>query len=405
MSNCARSSDPRNRSGRALLCAALAFAVAACTPSLTLPEGQLVARDHCATASVRISFDFEGASHSQCVIEGERAFAVLVSPEHAPPINPSPWYAFRYEASPGDGVSVRLDYIGVEHRYAPKLMQPGGAETLSAIVADDGKSATLALPPGTGTVSGQELFLASRYRELGDRLVAAGSARMEEIGRSHDGRPIEAIRIGDDEAPGLVVLLGRAHPPEVSGAVAMEAFVKEIAGLVARGDVNPTRFQFLVVPLLNPDGVARGHWRANRGGRDLNRDWGEFSQPETRAVGQVLDGLGNLIRPVLMIDFHSTRSNLFYVQGDSETDDREERFLASWLVSAEAALPGYPFTIERRNANPGSGTSKNWFHEKFDIPAYTYEVGDETDREAAADAARHFARALVPALTELAATR
>ncbi|QPC98130.1 M14 family metallopeptidase [Qipengyuania soli] len=364
-----------------------------------------MARDACATASATIAFDFEGASQSRCVIEGERSFAVLVSPEHAPPINPSPWYAFRYEVKPGDPVSVRLDYLEGEHRYRPKVASSQGFAVMDPSVSADGKSATIELPAGAGTVSGQELFTSSRYAGLASRLAATGVAHSEVIGLSRDGRPVEAIRMGDETASRVVLLLGRAHPPEVSGAVAMEAFVEEIGSLFANGSIDGARLQFIVIPLLNPDGVARGHWRANLGGRDLNRDWGDFTQPETRSVGELLNGLGEGRSPVLMVDFHSTRENLFYVQGEDETDAAEERFLSAWLGSRTESIAGYPFTIERRNANPGSGTSKNWFHETYDIPAYTYEVGDETDSTATSQAARELARGLVPALEELAAAR
>ena len=43
--------------------------------------------------------------------------------------------------------------------------------------------------------------------------------------------------------------------------------------------------------VLKPDGVADGHWRHNDGGKDLNRDWGPFTQPETQAVAGVLEKL------------------------------------------------------------------------------------------------------------------
>jgi hypothetical protein len=99
-----------------------------------------------------------------------------------------------------------------------------------------------------------------------------------------------------------------------------------------------------------------------------------------------------------MIDFHSTRKNLFYVQGANETDLNQERFLQQWLGSQLNRIEGYPFTIERRNANPGSGTAKNWFHAQYGIPSYTYEVADEADREAVSSAARILARALPAAI-------
>src|SRR3546814_13734894 len=101
-----------------------------------------------------------------------------------------------------------------------------------------------------------------------------------------------------------------------------------------------------------------------------------------------------------MIDFHSTARNLFYVQGD-EASEREERFLATWLEGKEKLFPSYPFTIERRNANPASGTTKNWFHGAYGIPAYTYEVGDLSDKQGVALAAKALADALPDALAEL----
>ena len=39
----------------------------------------------------------------------------------------------------------------------------------------------------------------------------------------------------------------------------------------------------------NPDGVDSGYWRHNSNGVDLNRDWIEFTQPETKAIKQFLE--------------------------------------------------------------------------------------------------------------------
>lgn len=363
------------------------------------------ARSGCSTANASIAFDFETAPSSTCAILGAREFAILVTPEHAPPINPSPWYAFSYAASGAEGISVRLDYAGARHRYPPKLIRGASVASVPVTVSEDGASARLELPAGEGLVAAQEPFDSARHERLLDRLASLPQAERIELGRSLDGRPISAVRFGDPAAPSLVVLLGRQHPPEVSGAIAMEAFLLELADQAEAGRLVDRRVQFLAVPLLNPDGVARGHWRANRGAKDLNRDWGEFSQPETRAVKTWLEALPQSVRPVAMLDFHSTGRNLFYVQSEADTDDREETFLTDWLVGRETATPGYPFSIERRDANPGSGTTKNWFHQTYDIPAYTYEAGDETDREAIRRSARSLARSYLEQLDQLAKRR
>ena len=68
--------------------------------------------------------------------------------------------------------------------------------------------------------------------------------------------------------------------------------------------------------------------------------------------------------------------------------------LDRWLSRKVGRIEGYQFSVERRDANPRTGTSKTWFHREYGIPAYTFEVGDEADRNATIVAAREFARAL-----------
>ncbi len=383
-----------------IILAATILAAGAC--STTPPPQSLASAPGagCASDSLVVAFDFEGAPAGRCIIDGERAFTVLVEPEHAPPINPSPWFAFRYSAAPGSDVSVTLRYDGADHRYPPELRGAGQLRELPVTLSDDEREARFTVPAGDAFVTAQELFLAGRYEALMAELAARDGVRRLTLGESIDGHPVEALHMGDPVAPHLIVLLGRAHPPEVSGAVAMESFLQRIGELYADGTIDPGEFQVIAVPLLNPDGVARGHWRANLGELDLNRDWGHFTQPETQAVKAWLDDLPESVRPAVMLDFHSTNRNLFYVQGADETSAEQEEFLADWLVPLTAAYPGYEFTIERRNANPGSGTSKNWFNEFYDIPAYTYEAADEVDREAAAAAARGIADAFIASLQD-----
>ncbi|MDT8281110.1 MAG: M14 family zinc carboxypeptidase, partial [Erythrobacter sp.] len=288
----------------------------------------IVPANECRTPSAMIAFDFDGASTSACAILGEREFAVLVSPEHAPPINPSPWYAFRYESTGDAPVTITLRYLGGKHRYAPKWNGGGGWRELVADVADDGAAARLRVPGGTGVIAAQEVIVQDNHAADLRRWSAATGAPVFTLGQSHDGRPVEALRLGRADAAKLVVLLGRQHPPEVTGAIAMQAFVDELVGIAGRDPGLGADTQFLIVPLINPDGTAHGHWRANRGSTDLNRDWGDFAQPETRAVKAWLDALPAHVRPVLMIDFHSTTRNLFYVQGD-EASAVQQRFLAA----------------------------------------------------------------------------
>jgi len=385
------------RGGAALLALGVGACVQAPRPPLlpAPPLSEVVAGAACRAAEASLYFDIAGAPPTACAVTGARDFTLLVTPEHAPPINPSPWYAFRYESAGDAPVTVTLRYLGAEHRYTPKWRDGGDTwRDLPAAPTEDGKGAVIRLPQGKGVIAAQEIITPEDTAADLARWSAATGAPVFTLGTSHDGRPITAIRLGRTDAPRLVVLIGRQHPPEVTGAIAMEAFVDTLAARAGSlGDV-----QVLIVPMLNPDGAVRGHWRANRGGVDLNRDWGAFTQPETRAVKAWLDALPPAVRPVLMVDFHSTRSSLFYVQGPDETNAGQQRFLAAWLGGQENALAGYPFTIEPRNANPGSGTTKNWFHSAYAIPSYTYEVADTADRSATRGAAMALAERLLAVL-------
>jgi murein tripeptide amidase MpaA len=193
------------------------------------------------------------------------------------------------------------------------------------------------------------------------------------------------------------MLVGRQHPPEVTGALAMVSFTDEILSDSPLAQQFRDRFDLMIIPNLNPDGVEHGHWRHNMGGLDLNRDWGPFTQPETQAAKSVIDQI-EAPGLALFLDFHSTRKNVFYTQPVG-ADGTEYGFTAEWLKRARAKLPSYAF--DRQGAhNVDLPTSKTFIFEAFGIPAITYELGDETDRTEIAETARIFAQEMMLLLLE-----
>ena len=73
-----------------------------------------------------------------------------------------------------------------------------------------------------------------------------------------------------------MAIVGRQHPPEVTGSMALMEFVETIVGASDLAKEFRQSFRTIVIPLMNPDGVAAGNWRHNLNGVDLNRDWGPF---------------------------------------------------------------------------------------------------------------------------------
>ena len=187
-------------------------------------------------------------------------------------------------------------------------------------------------------------------------------------------------------------MIGRQHPPEVSGAVAFFAFTETVFGDSGLAEQFRERFRVIAIPLMNPDGVVAGHWRHNRGSLDINRDWGPFTQPETQLVAGLFDEFdadGSSLR--MFVDFHSTDRNTFYAQ---QEPTRPPDFTRTWLGNAEPRISDYPFTNEESpTENPA--VAKNYIYARYGIPAVTFEAGDETDREALRVAAVIFAEELM----------
>lgn len=123
----------------------------------------------------------------------------------------------------------------------------------------------------------------------------------EVIGRSHEGRPITAYRAGEPGRP-VVMVVATMHGEENFGQY------------VARGLLEGRRIEGVdlwVVPVLNPDGLARDR-RWISGGVDLNRNFphrwvrrdnsgpSAASGQETRVVMRFLDR----VEPEYLVSWH-----------------------------------------------------------------------------------------------------
>jgi predicted deacylase len=236
------------------------------------------------------------------------------------------------------------------------------------------------VPEGTW-VSAQELITQSYYDAWLAELSAHEGITVATIGMSTEGRPIQLAKTANK--PEVILLLGRQHPAEVPGALAMRDFIDVVLGDSELARAFRDRFGLLIVPLMNPDGVANGHWRHNAGRTDLNRDWGPFKQPETQAIAKLMAGVDGLgLQPRLMLDFHATKytdSILFYTQTKEDVTN-PVGFATNWLTSVAERIPDYSFKHDPRPISEQPNT-KGYFYVRYGIPSFTYEIGDEADRE------------------------
>ncbi len=339
--------------------------------------------DFCESDSALIDDNFSGGNLGVCEFTSSNSVSFTITPEDAPPINPSAWYSFRVSPKREEPIQLILTFVDGHARYWPKISSDGETwrrlDESQVDISDDRSRMTIALAKSRAPffVSAQELLVNDDYERWMHSLAEHPELMSRTLGRSIQGRPIQALITAPKSE--VVYFFGRQHPPEITGALAMQSFIDEVFSDSDLADEFRARFMLVLVPLINPDGVAAGHWRHNMGGRDLNRDWGPFTQPEIQSVKRLIDELDDAgIAPKLMLDFHSTQRSRFYTQMPEDFDE-ELDFARDWLARARLRMPDFDFLYDPRKPS-GQENTKNYFYATYHIPAITYEIGDEVDR-------------------------
>ncbi len=365
-----------------------------------------VADADCANGALTFDAHFEGGRLDQCEFTADDVVELTFRAEDYRVSDAFAWFSFRVAADGPREITIKLHFPDSYARFWPKLSADGHnwirAPEDGVERSDVGKSMTLTLDVDeTGLwVSAQELLTSRYYDDWLVQLDGHFELETEVIGESALGRPIHLASSGDK--PEAVLLFGRQHPVEVPGAIAMREFVDVVMGNSDLAREFRERYMLVILPLLNPDGVALGHARHNAGLTDLNRDWGPFTQPETQAVAALLQDLGARgVAPRLVLDFHATKmwpTMIFYTQTPDD-DARPRRFSSRWLDSVDERIDNFEFKHDPRPPS-GQGNVKNYFFKRYGIPAITYEMGDEVDRTAIIEHTPVFAEEMMRTMLE-----
>ena len=335
----------------------------------------------CSGASLKIDIDFTEAGRHDCIIGPDGSIVVSVDhePAYVEGINPSPWFAFRVTTEAPRAATVTLDYTDYTHRYAPYVSTDGRNWRKladSQVTLNEKKSrATLRLDLAAGPtwIAGQPISSANDNLDWTRGALAGLGFTEMKYGESLEGRPLVGF-VGPGSLEAIVVLT-RQHPPETSGQEAYRGFLERL--LKRNDDLGSTfrnRYRIIIAPMPNPDGVDEGNWRLNAGGIDLNRDWGQFSQPETRALSQWIVAAAGGRRVVSMMDFHSTDKTVIYAPPLDAASPTISflPFLKQTFDSKLSAPPEWSY-----NHNPNGGTSKSWALEALKAPGITVELWDQ----------------------------
>jgi carboxypeptidase T len=239
---------------------------------------------------------------------------------------------------------------------------------------------------------------------------------LHEIGRSVEGRPLWALRIGERRgSTRKVAFLGCHHAREW---ISVEVPYRLAAHLIDKVATDPIRGwlqqgEVWVAPMVNPDGHEHTRtqnrlWRKNRRrnrdgsiGVDPNRNYGymwgtlnvntsshvpsdetyvgprAFSEPEVRAVRDLI--ARQLFGGVLT--YHSYSQLILYPWGytshplQDETDLHEMRDLAETMQQRIAGVHGKTYTAQQSSQlYPTAGDTTDWAYGEYDVPSLTVEL-------------------------------
>ncbi len=340
---------------------------------------------------VWISNEFEGARMNDFYAVNDSLFEVFIKPENAP-INNSPWFGFKIWAEEPRNVTLRLTYHDARHRYQPKvyleptLFSENPADTsyyLPIETVFDSVNGTASFDLFVGEVplivTAQFPFTSRNFEQILKAPQIQNLATTKVIGYSHLNRPIYEVEVDQTDTEGekgVLIILSRQHPPEIPGFLSSLAFMEE---LLSGSELAKKFRQYFIIkayPFINPDGVDNGHWRHNNAGVDLNRDWENFNQPETRAVRDALLPLLNDPDKKVYygIDFHSTNENIFYPIEESVVTF-PDNITQKWyelIVESNAEI-----FVNYEEFDTSSPIAKNWIYKTFGADAVTYEVNDK----------------------------
>jgi hypothetical protein len=185
------------------------------------------------------------------------------------------------------------------------------------------------------------------------------------FGRSVGGRDLMGYRFGTGQY--VVMLVGGIHAGFEQNTITLIERLRD--HFSANPQDIPPNVTVIFIPVLNPDGYARGailEGRFNGNNVDLNRNWGcewqteaffrdqpvsaganAFSESESVALGSLIQQ----VRPQAVLFYHAAANGIFAGQCEGVTNSSE-------MVALYSQASGYPAGVFTDYVV--SGTAPNW---------------------------------------------
>jgi len=295
---------------------------------------------------------FNGARLDSIEVLGADKYIVHIDPAFES-VNKSPWFAFGVTAKSEKEIELQLDYGKYKHRYIPKLSldKKSWKKMHTSKIKIDTTSGIANLKL---TVSSQKLYVAAQEIETSEDTYAwldSILSKHEFLKKEIAGKTVKLhynyVVTSTSNTKKGIAIIARQHPPELpGGTIGFKAFFEELISNTEISKKFRNEFSIYAFPLLNPDGADFGNWRHNANGLDINRDWIDFTQPETQMVKTYFENKineGNKIR--FALDFHTSYSGPYLLTLDSINEIKTKGIIPNWIKNIET---NSQFKVEAR---------------------------------------------------------
>ncbi|HEY3439566.1 MAG TPA: M14-type cytosolic carboxypeptidase [Paludibaculum sp.] len=312
------------------------------------------------------------------------------------------WYYFRLDHVKGKALTLELTNLAGEYNYQPNkgavtadtppyfsnnnitwqpltdfTYDPAAPKLILRLTPTYDRVWIAHIPPYTNA------HLTRLYRDIRRH----PAFRENIVGRTLGGRPLRHWTITDPASPAaprkVIWLMARQHSWEASTSWVAEGAVRYLLS----DDPEAVRIRraaiFHILPLCDPDGVARGGVRFNAQGFDVNRNWDTFNprqNPEIAALhGAVAAWVKAGSRTDLFLAMHNTET-AEYLEGPPTAGGGAfaalgERFF-QLLTTQTTFGPTRPLSWAEPTTTagkPGRMTVVQGLYRDFHLPAFLSE--------------------------------
>lgn len=340
-------------------------------------------------AEIRVSTDFEGGNAEVVTLDQASQTLRIMPKLHEGRGWPCWWYFQVDGLKPGEPFTLevqaqtkpfREDQVLAAAWCQPKhawlsldgeTWSPSEAGTLSA-----DKVMRYTLKPTTASLRlawGPPFVPTDAEKLLTEIAAKLPESKRFELAKTRDGRPVNGILIGDENAPHQVWVGSRHHAWEAGGSQVGRGFIRWYASDEARALRAKTCLHY--IPIMDVDNAAIGAGGKEAVPRDHNRDWADTPiYPEVAAAQKMIREIYQKHGLDAYIDLHNPGANdpifFFGPFAFERMAGIQQRNYSRWMELAAANIttprpvePKYRFatyvTTEEERGRMSSGWVRN----------------------------------------------